>query len=217
MDQHWWIGLRTSKRSQIYFIHFGLVFMGSSLKRVLYPHHTSHSSFTLLQKWIAIGIFLTTYNACVSVYVCAKQVFNKMVLHPKTCIIYEMQYHIRIVMCTIFIHLLILPLTPVQVQFVMPSVFSLFPPWSTGNYWIAAIYLFLYFQQLDSKGYCDLPFTANANSQRNFYYLLLPFQERIFSLSPIPTYFLISIFLYSRLYIFTILLVHLVQMCNVSL
>lgn len=41
---------------------------------------------------------------CYKVYG-GKWVCYKMVLHPSTCIIYKMQYHIWIAMCTIFVHL----------------------------------------------------------------------------------------------------------------
>lgn len=157
MEQLWWICLRNSKRSQTYFIHSGLVVMGSHTKRVLYPHH---NSFILAPKWIWQSA--SSPPPCT----CVKQVraFSKIVLHSTTCIIYEMQYHIWIVMCTIFTHLPILSLL-FKFNFLCCPCSLVFLPWSVGNYWIGAIYLFLYIQQLASKGYFG--FAASTYYQWN--------------------------------------------------
>lgn len=91
-----------------------------------------------------------------------------MVLHPSTCIIYKMQYHIWIAMCTIFVHLpkcfnAIFRFWFRFGKFVFFFSFSFscaisicywfhfccsFYPFSTCNYWIAAIHLLLFLRYI---------------------------------------------------------------------
>lgn len=107
------------------------------------------------------------YKVCKTKWVC-----YKMVLHPSTCIIYRMQYHIWIAMCTIFVHLpkcfnaifrfwfrlgicffFLSPHRSLSLSCSLLFLFSILPvcicfsfyPFPSCNYWIAAIHLFLFF------------------------------------------------------------------------
>lgn len=131
-----------SKKSQISFIHLDW-YDEHIFRSVHYPQFNSFACF----------VFVVAVK-CVRKWVC-----YKMVLHPSTCIIYKMQYHIWIAMCTIFVHLPkccnaifrfwfrlgIFTFISLLVFFSLSPLYYLFHsfhPFPSCNYRIAAIHLF---------------------------------------------------------------------------